>query len=122
MAGVTHTQHKPRKRVTVPLDMSEQSEQSENESRRLSFIADVSLAHMSLTGMLDEMLTRLRDTVGVDTVAVLLLDEETNEVVARAAKGMEEEVDAGVRIPVGSGFAGRVAATRQPVILTDVEH
>jgi putative methionine-R-sulfoxide reductase with GAF domain len=42
--------------------------------------------------------------------------------VARAAVGIEEEVEQGVRIPVGGGFAGRVAAERLPVILDDVDH
>ena len=32
---------------------------------------------------------------------------------ARAAKGIEEEVEQGVRIPVGRGFAGRIAAERR---------
>ncbi len=41
---------------------------------------------------------------------------------ARAAKGLEEEVERGVRIPVGRGFAGRVAAERGPVQITDVDH
>ncbi len=41
---------------------------------------------------------------------------------ARAAVGIEEEVEQGVRIPVGRGFAGRVAAGREPVILDDVDH
>ena len=40
----------------------------------------------------------------------------------RAAVGIEEEVERGVRIPVGRGFAGRVAADRQPVVLDDVDH
>jgi signal transduction histidine kinase len=53
---------------------------------------------------------------------VLLLDRETNELVARSAVGIEEEVEQGVRIPVGGGFAGRVAATRTPVFLPDVDH
>ena len=44
------------------------------------------------------------------------------ELVARAAVGIEEEVEQGVRIPVGRGFAGRVAAGRAPVILDDVDH
>jgi signal transduction histidine kinase len=52
---------------------------------------------------------------------VLLLDEEARELVARAAVGIEEEVEAGVRIPLGRGFAGRVAAERTPVILDDVD-
>jgi len=51
-----------------------------------------------------------------------LLDEEANELVARAAVGIEEEVEQGVRIPVGLGFAGRIAAELQPVILADVDH
>ena len=32
---------------------------------------------------------------------------------ARAAKGIEEEVEQGVRIPLGRGFAGRIAAERR---------
>jgi two-component system sensor histidine kinase MtrB len=46
---------------------------------------------------------------------VLLLDEETNELVARAALGIEEEV--GVRIPLGAGFAGKVAAEGKPMVI-----
>jgi serine phosphatase RsbU (regulator of sigma subunit) len=42
--------------------------------------------------------------------------------VATAASGIEEEVRQGVRIPLGAGFAGRVAASREPVILTTVDH
>ena len=41
---------------------------------------------------------------------------------ARAAKGIEEEVEQGVRIPVGRGFAGRIAAERRPIAITDVDH
>src|SRR5439155_3338412 len=46
----------------------------------------------------------------------------TDEVVARAARGIEEEVEAGVRIPLGQGFAGRIAADRRPIVLHDVDH
>ncbi len=68
------------------------------------------------------LLPRIREILGADTCAVLLLDEPSNELVARAAVGIEEEVEQGVRIPVGRGFAGRVAARRRPVILDDVDH
>jgi signal transduction histidine kinase len=53
---------------------------------------------------------------------VLLVDEDAHELVARAAVGIEEEVERGVRIPIGRGFAGRIAAEGQPVILADVDH
>src|SRR5829696_634591 len=89
--------------------------------RRLEAITDVALAHQGLATMLPELLVRVRDTLDVDTVAVLLLDEETNELVARAALGIEEEVEQGVRIPLGRGFAGRVAAQRRPIVIPDID-
>ena len=92
-----------------------------DQIRRLESITDVALAHVQLDAMLPELLERVRDALEVDTVAVLLLDEASGELVARAAKGIEEEVEQGVRIPVGGGFAGRIAAERAPVVIDDID-
>ena len=89
---------------------------------RLQALTDAALAHLDLDELLAALLLRARELLEADTCAVLLLDRETNELVARAAVGLEEEVEQGVRIPVGRGFAGRVAADRKPVILDDVDH
>ena len=89
---------------------------------RVQAVTDVALQHLELEELLQALLVRTRDILGVDTCAALLLDPERNELVARAAVGIEEEVEQGVRIPVGGGFAGRVAAERRPVILPDVDH
>jgi signal transduction histidine kinase len=89
---------------------------------RLQVVSDAALTHLSLDQLLDELLTRVRDVLSADTCAVLLFDESTNELAARAAKGLEEEVVRGVRIPVGRGFAGRIAAERRPVVIDDVDH
>ena len=56
-----------------------------------------------------------------DTAAVLLLDKDTGDLVARAACGIEEEVRQGVRVPVGVGFAGRIARSKEPVLLDRVD-
>jgi signal transduction histidine kinase len=90
--------------------------------RRLQSVTDAALAHLRLDELLGALLERTRQILEVDTCAILLLDEETNELVARAALGIEEEVEQGVRVPVGGGFAGRIAAEKQPVILDDVDH
>jgi GAF domain-containing protein/anti-sigma regulatory factor (Ser/Thr protein kinase) len=66
------------------------------------------------------LLERIVEVLEVDTVAILLLDEDTNELVARAALGLEEEVERGFRVGVGAGFAGRVAAERRPVVIADL--
>jgi signal transduction histidine kinase len=83
-------------------------------------VTDIALAHLELDELLPVLLPRIRDILHTDTCAVLLLDEQQDELVARAAVGLEEEVERGVRIPLGAGFAGRVAATGRPVILDDV--
>lgn len=90
--------------------------------RRLQSVTDAALAHLRLDELLAALLVRTQQLLDVDTCAILLLDEETDELVARAALGIEEEVEQGVRIPVGRGFAGRIAADKEPVILDDVDH
>ena len=89
---------------------------------RVQRVSDTALSHLSVDDLLDELLERVREILDADTAAVLLLDEARNELVARAAKGIEEEVERGVRIPVGKGFAGRIAAERKPVALHKVDH
>ena len=90
--------------------------------RALQALTDVALAHLQLDPLLSALLERTRDLLSADTCAVLILDEERKELVARAAVGLEEEVERGVRIPFGRGFAGTVAARRRPVVLDDVDH
>jgi signal transduction histidine kinase len=87
---------------------------------RVQAVTDIALAHLDLDELLPVLLPRIRDILRTDTCALLLLDEEHDELVARAAVGIEEEVDRGVRIPLGKGFAGRVAATGRPVVLDDL--
>jgi signal transduction histidine kinase len=90
--------------------------------RRLQSVTDAALAHLDLDTLLAELLVRTREVLQVDTCAALLLDSQTNELVARAAVGLEEEVEQGMRVPLGAGFAGTIAARKQPVILPDVDH
>jgi len=90
--------------------------------RRLQAVTDAALAHLDLDTLLNELLTRIRAALQADTCAFLLLDASGTELIARAAQGIEEEVEQGVRLPVGRGFAGRVAATQRPVVIDDVDH
>ena len=93
-----------------------------SQLRDLQRVTDAALSALPLDQLFDELLERVREILSVDTVAMLLLEEDGRMLLARAAKGLEEEVEAQVRIPVGRGFAGRVAATRGPVQITDVDH
>jgi sigma-B regulation protein RsbU (phosphoserine phosphatase) len=95
---------------------------SADQLRRLQSVTDAALANLTVDDLMEQLLLRVREALSTDTAAILLLDESTNELVATAAKGIEEEVEQGVRIPLGKGFAGTIAATAQPVAISDVDH
>jgi phosphoserine phosphatase RsbU/P len=90
--------------------------------RDIQSITDAALSGLDDRELLTELLDRVRDVLRADTAAVLLLDYSSGQLIATAAAGLEEEVRQGVRIPVGRGFAGRIAAERKPVVLDRVDH
>jgi serine phosphatase RsbU (regulator of sigma subunit) len=95
---------------------------AEDKLRDIRSLTDEALSHLDAEELLTTLLDRVRAILDADTAAVLLLDSSGRQLTATAASGLEEEVAQGVRIPVGGGFAGRIAAERRPVILERVEH
>jgi hypothetical protein len=89
--------------------------------RKLEAITDSALAYMGAEAVYDELLARVCDLLGTDTATLLLLDRSARQLLATAAVGIEEEVRQGVRVPVGHGFAGRIAAERQPRVIDHVD-
>ncbi|MDT4961627.1 MAG: phosphoserine phosphatase RsbU/P, partial [Pseudonocardiales bacterium] len=89
--------------------------------RNLLAVTDSTLARLDVEDLIVELLERVRVILGADTAAVLLREEGSDELVARAACGLEEEVRQGVRVPVGVGFAGAVAANKRPMVLDRVD-
>lgn len=89
---------------------------------RIESVTDATLAHLNVEDLLAELLERVRGLFDVDTAVVLLLDASARDLIATAASGIEAEVRQGVHIPVGEGFAGRIAADKKPVILEQIDH
>jgi serine phosphatase RsbU (regulator of sigma subunit) len=94
----------------------------EDRLRDIQKITDAALSRLDDHDLLAELLERTRAILRTDTAAVLLLDFSSGELIATAAAGLEDEVRQGVRVPVGRGFAGRIAAEQKPVILDHVDH
>jgi serine phosphatase RsbU (regulator of sigma subunit) len=90
--------------------------------RDIQSITDAALSQLDPQALLDALVGRVRDALQADTAAVLLLDRPNGQLVAAAAAGLEEEVEQGTHIPIGRGFAGRIAALGKPVILDKVDH
>ncbi|WP_424185404.1 PP2C family protein-serine/threonine phosphatase [Actinokineospora sp. G85] len=77
--------------------------------------------HTDLEGYLKAVLTQVSVGLRVDTASVLLREPGQDSLRVRAAVGLEEEVNQGVTVPVGLGFAGQVADRREPVVLDRVD-
>jgi sigma-B regulation protein RsbU (phosphoserine phosphatase) len=93
-----------------------------DQLRDIQSITDAALSALDPQTLLVALCERVREALRADTAAVLLLDRPSGHLVATAASGLEEEVQQGVRIPIGKGFAGRIAALGQLVILDPVDH
>jgi serine phosphatase RsbU (regulator of sigma subunit) len=109
--------------VTIPFAGDPDAEGlASDRLRDIESVTDAALSRLDEYALLNALVERVKEVLRADTAAVLLLDHSAQQLIATAASGIEEEVRQGVRIPLGTGFAGRVAASREPVILTRVDH
>lgn len=93
---------------------------SESQLQRNARISDATLARLAGDELIAELLSRIEDLLGVDIVSLLVVDVSGRNLVAHAARGFDEEVRQGFRIPIGAGFSGRIAQLGQPQVLDDV--
>jgi hypothetical protein len=93
----------------------------ESRLRRIESLTDATSGHAGLEDPVAAVLDELRSLLRADTAAVLQLDPASEELVAVAARGVEEEVHQGVRVPLGEGFAGRIVLQNEPVLLDRVD-
>ena len=76
-------------------------------------IAAAALESTNLDDLLGRLLRVLHETTpSIDTSSIYLLEGDVLRV--RAAVGMGREVEQGLAMPVGEGFAGGIAQTRKP--------
>jgi GAF domain-containing protein/anti-sigma regulatory factor (Ser/Thr protein kinase) len=111
-------------RAAIAIDHAHLYAQERRARRHLEAlqqVTDAALAYLSEDDLLSELLVRVSAALQTDTAAILMLETGGEHLRARAAKGIEEEVEQGVTIPVGRGFAGRVAADRRAIAIPDID-
>ncbi len=116
------------KRTIARLEASTRAERRTRERaeaaiemlRPLQTVTEAALSNRALDDLLRELLERVSKALAADTATILLLTDDGLELIARASFGLEEEVRERIRIPIGQGIAGGVAARREPVIVNDL--
>jgi PAS domain S-box-containing protein len=111
-----------RQLLTLERESRARAEASLERLSAIQRVTEATLSHLSIDSLLNTLLDRIAEVLAVDTVAILLMNQEEQVLEARAAKGIEEEVDRGVRLPLGYGFAGRIVSEGRPIVLDDVAH
>jgi len=87
--------------------------------RKLGRVAEAALERLALDDLLPALLERIVEVLEADTATILLLGDD-GRLHVRASVGLEAQVPHAVAIPLGEGMAGRVAATRTPLLVPDL--
>jgi PAS domain S-box-containing protein len=87
--------------------------------RAIQAVTEAALAHLDFDGLLAALMERISEALSVDAVAILSLQQDEQVLIPWAVKGARE-LEAGASLPLGCGFAGRIAAERRPIVLDDV--
>ena len=66
------------------------------------------------------LIETVRAVMNSDTATLLLLDDSGTVLEPAASAGLGRRWRGATHVPVGSGFAGRVAASREPVVVNEV--
>ena len=85
--------------------------------RELAAATDAAVSSHTLDRVLREALATMARVMGVDTVSILLATETGEELAFRASVGLPEELTVGIGIRAGQGMAGRVLASRRPLVV-----
>lgn len=92
-------------------------------ARRLQAVSAIVAAAGSLDELIERLLAAVEEALEVDTVSLLLVGRDRSQLVPRAARGLAD-TDSGwanARLPIGEGFAGRIAASGRTQAIADLE-
>ena len=87
--------------------------------RAIDTITDSALVHLGLDDLLHELLARLRRVLDADSAGVQLVDADSKTLYTRAVDGFRYQDFRSIRVHLGKGMSGRIAAESRPMIVDD---
>ncbi len=107
--------------------LAEQEARNRELAALVKRLGSLNVAGQTMSGMrtLSELFDCLLDLVteelASDRASIMLLEEEPGELYIAAARGFDAEVAKTVRLKLGEGIAGQVAATGQALLIKDAQ-
>jgi GAF domain-containing protein len=93
---------------------------NERDDLQAAVAAGVVGSEDAFRALLGAIVEVARSIFGAKASSIVLLDEETDELVFEAVVGEGEDTLLGTRYPAGKGISGWVLATRTPLVIEDV--
>lgn len=75
---------------------------------------------LQIEEVLNHAIQWAEELVGAEAGSVYEMDENSGELVIRAARGEKKDTIQGLRLKIGDGVAGRVVQTGEPMVVQDV--
>jgi signal transduction histidine kinase len=91
---------------------------AERQLARLRWVMDSALSQLPVEQLIEETVERIKHVLSADNVTVLLVADDGQSLLAHTSHGVLQDV--GVRVPLGAGIAGHIAASSQPLIVADL--
>ncbi len=117
--GVPARVHASRLPSPISDALTEVEKIAELSHQRLQAVNEIPL-NFVFENLLQALLKCIRQIMQVDTITVLLRTEGGQQLAVRATLGLEEEIAEQIRIPLGRGFAGHIAASGELMIVDDL--
>lgn len=96
---------------------------AELRSERLGALARITaevLRHPTLDGLLVALLEGLQGALDTDFASIMLVEDDGVRLRLRASVGLSEAARANRLVPLGDGVAGKIAETRESLIVDDI--
>lgn len=101
--------------------LSEELHSKSEQLRLLSEVIRTANSYLEPNAVINFIMERIKHLVECQAWSLLLLDEENNQLVFKAALGEKSDKLAEIKLKIGEGVAGKVAETGQPMIVDDAE-
>jgi signal transduction histidine kinase len=98
----------------------ERAEVATGRLRATQKIIDAELAHSTVDELLEAVLRHSCEALSCETATLLLMDADGRSLTVRAAYGPRQAGRLNRRVAVGEGFAGRIAAMREPLLVEEL--
>ena len=88
--------------------------------RDLAEAAVTAVTVESLDGFYRLLLAAMQPVLDADEISILVADHAEEALITRTSLGLGEDTTVTLRIPVGEGMAGRVLASKAPLVVDDL--